>query len=164
MHTEASNICAVFPVCVCVWWEEKMGGDGGKKGKYSPLGFTLHWLSKPTKWHAIGFGCATPESCGGERVAESHVQGVSSDCQQRRRKNTLAGCGGNQGCFLTTVTSCFDPHIWNTIAQQQIISHTHETHKRLQPNNFYFGCSNKGQTTCLSAEKRVLTGLFCAKE
>lgn len=41
----------------------------------------------------------------------SHMQGVSLDCQQRRRKNALAGCGGNQGCLLTAVTSCFDPHI-----------------------------------------------------
>lgn len=74
----------------------------------------------------------------------SHMPGVSLDCQQRRRKNALAGCGGNQGCSLTAVTSCFDPHIWKGPANALLL-HRASKHAEAVGKNFHFWCHDNGQ-------------------
>lgn len=67
----------------------------------------------------------------------SHMRGVSPDCQQRRRKNARAGCGGNQGCSLTAVTSCFDPQISTGIAEALLL-HRASKHARGRSEAFPF--------------------------
>lgn len=96
-----------------LWWVGALvcwGGEDGEKGKCLLGLLPCSVTNLPTQSVVSVVQDQKPVVGRG-----SHMQGVSLDCQQRRRKNAWAGCGGNQGCWLTAVTSCFDAQIWTDL-------------------------------------------------
>lgn len=77
-----------------VCWEERLREDG-EKGKCSLGLLPCSVTNVPTQ--SVESVVQDQKPVVGRGWWGSHMQGVSLDCQQRRRKNAWAGCGGNQG-------------------------------------------------------------------
>lgn len=89
-------------------WGERQREDG-EKGKCSLALLVCSVTNLPMQFVASVVQDQKPVV--GRGWWGSHMQGVGPGCQQRRRKNAWAGCGGNQGCSLTALTFGFDPQI-----------------------------------------------------
>lgn len=111
---------AVGWVRVC--WGERQREDG-EKGKCSLALSACSVTNLPMQFVASVVQDQKPVV--GRGWWGSHMRGVGPGCQQRRRKNAWAGCGGNQGCSLTALTFGFDPRIWEGIANTLLLHWVH---------------------------------------